>query len=115
MPADLDQFGCEYSDGAVVGRKGLVELGHMAANGRRLVYQVDLETSRGKIERGLDTADPSTDHHDISKITVCQTFTELFRLFLLQVRSPHQFLQFSNSFHGLLKNVQMQGAGNPDE
>ena len=37
MPADLDQFGCEYSDGAVVGRKGLVELGHVAADGRSLI------------------------------------------------------------------------------
>ena len=34
MPADLDQFGREYSHGAVIGGKGLVELGHMAANGR---------------------------------------------------------------------------------
>jgi hypothetical protein len=34
MPADLDQFGREYSDGAVIGGKGLVKLGHMAANGR---------------------------------------------------------------------------------
>ena len=34
MPADLDQLGCEYSHGAVIGRKGLVKLGHMAANGR---------------------------------------------------------------------------------
>jgi hypothetical protein len=37
MPADLDQFGREYSDGAVIGRKGLVKLGHMPANGRGLV------------------------------------------------------------------------------
>ena len=34
MPADLDQFGREYSSGAFIGRKGLVKLGHMAANGR---------------------------------------------------------------------------------
>ncbi|MBA7713778.1 hypothetical protein ES703_122788 [subsurface metagenome] len=34
MPADLDQFGREYSHGAVIGGKGLVKLGHMAANGR---------------------------------------------------------------------------------
>ena len=107
MPADLDQFGCEYSDGAVVGRKGLVELGHMAANGRRLVDQVDLETSRGKIERGLDTADPSTDHHDISKITVCQIFTELFHLFFFQFRSPQMgiFQQPSNYFLENFRNV----------
>ena len=34
MPADLDQFGREYSHGAVIGGIGLVKLGHMAANGR---------------------------------------------------------------------------------
>ena len=34
MPADLDQFGSEYSHGAVIGGIGLVKLGHMAANGR---------------------------------------------------------------------------------
>ena len=33
MPADLDQYGREYSHGAVVGGKGLVKLGHLAANG----------------------------------------------------------------------------------
>jgi hypothetical protein len=75
MPADLDQFGCEYSDGAVIGRKGLVKLGHMAANGRRLVDQVNLKTRTGKIERGLNTADSSTDNHDISKITVSVSLT----------------------------------------
>src|SRR4030042_460640 len=56
MPADLDQFGCEYSDGAVIGGKGLVKLRHMAANGRGLGDQVNLKTSSGKIERGLNTA-----------------------------------------------------------
>jgi len=90
MPADLDQFGREYSDGAVIGGKGLVKLGHMAANGRCLVDQVDLKTRRGKIKRGLNTADPSTDNHHISKIaalealanTVCETFANLvFNLF----------------------------------
>jgi hypothetical protein len=34
MPADLDQFGSEYSHGAVIGGIGLIELGHMAADGR---------------------------------------------------------------------------------
>ena len=79
MPADLDQFGREYSDGAVIGGKGLVKLGHMAANGRCLVDQVNLKTRSGKIERGLNTADPSTDNHDVSKITLCETFKNTVR------------------------------------
>jgi hypothetical protein len=74
MPADLDQFGREYSDGAVIGRKGLVKLGHMAANGRCLVDQVNLKTRSGKIKRGLNTTDPSTHNHNITKITACKTF-----------------------------------------
>jgi hypothetical protein len=85
MPADLDQFGREYSDGAVIGGKRLVKLGHMAANGRCLVHQVNLETRSSKIKRGLNTADPTTDNHYIPKIaafeafanTVCKAFANL--------------------------------------
>jgi len=79
IPADLDQFGGEYSDGAVIGWKGLVKLGHMAADGRGLVDQVNLKTSSGKIQRGLNTADASTDNHHVSKITLCETFANAVR------------------------------------
>jgi hypothetical protein len=75
VPADLDQFGCENSSGAVIGGKSLVKLGHMAANGRRLIDQVNFVTRRGNIKRGLNTADPSTNHHHISKIAVCEGLT----------------------------------------
>jgi hypothetical protein len=83
MPADLDQFGRENSYRAVIGGKGLVELGHVAANGGRLVHQINLETRSGKVKRGLHPADPSTDHHHVAKIaapetlahTVGETFT----------------------------------------
>ena len=34
MPVDLDQFGREYSHRAVVGGEGLIELSHMATDGR---------------------------------------------------------------------------------
>jgi len=34
VPADLDQFGRDDSHGAVVGGKGLVQLGHDSADGR---------------------------------------------------------------------------------
>ena len=74
VPADLDQFGRKYSGGAVIGGKGLVKLGHMAANGRRLVHQINLKTRSGKIKRGLDPADPSTDNHYITKMTAFETF-----------------------------------------
>ena len=34
MPADLDQFGRDNSHGAIIGREGLVQLGHDPTNGR---------------------------------------------------------------------------------
>ena len=81
MPADLDQFRCEYSHTAVIGRKGLVELGHMATDARRLLDQIHPETGASQIEGGLDTADPSTNNHDVSKITLSETFAELLNIF----------------------------------
>jgi hypothetical protein len=90
MPADLDQFGREDSHGAVIGGIGLVKLGHMAANGRRFLNKVRLKTRIGKIERGLNTADPSTNNHDISKIAVCETFAKLLNLFFFHFLSPYQ-------------------------
>ena len=42
VPADLDQLGGDNSHGAVVAGKGLVDLGHGAADGRALFYQVDV-------------------------------------------------------------------------
>ncbi len=49
MPADLDQLGREYSHGTVIGRKGLVKLGHMAPNAGRLLDQIDSKAGGGKI------------------------------------------------------------------
>ncbi len=74
MPADLDQFGVEYSHGAVISRKGLVQLGHMAPDARRFFDQVNFKTGSRQINSGLNTADPSADNHDVSKITVAKIF-----------------------------------------
>ena len=74
MPADLDQFGCEYSHGAVIGGEGLVKLGHVAANGRGFFNQVNLKARRSKIKGRLNPADPSADDHDIPKIAVLGAF-----------------------------------------
>jgi hypothetical protein len=95
MPADLDQLRRQYSHGAVIGREGLVKLGHMAANAWRLLDQVHLEAGRSKIERGLDTADPSPNDHDVSKITVSTILKKLFdvfsdRYYVFHVLSPHE-------------------------
>jgi len=95
VPADLDQFGREYSDGAVIGGKCLVELGHMAADGRCLVDQVYFEASRGQIKRGLNATHAATDNHDIPKMTVRKTSAKLFDVFsdqwlFFHFLSPHQ-------------------------
>jgi len=47
MPSNLDELRREYSDGAVIGREGLIKLRHVAADCRRFVHQVHLET-RGR-------------------------------------------------------------------
>jgi len=82
MPADLDQFGREYSHGAVIGGKGLVELGHMAADGRCFFNKVNFKTRNGQIKRGLNAADPPTQHHDISKIALSKTLAKLLNFFV---------------------------------
>jgi hypothetical protein len=74
MPADLDQFRRENSHRAVVGGKGLVKLGHMAANAWSFLYQVNLETGSGKIKRSLNTADPSSNNHYVSKFFASHIF-----------------------------------------
>jgi len=97
MPADLDQFRCEYSHRAVVGRKGLVKLSHVAADGRRFLNQVDLETRSAEIEGGLNSADPATDYQDISEITLLEALAQNIDLFFLRklffhFLPPHQVL-----------------------
>jgi hypothetical protein len=81
MPADLDQLWREYSHGAVIGGKGLVQLGHMAPDAGRFFHQVNFKAGGGKIERGLNTADPSANNHYVSKITAYTAFTKLLYLF----------------------------------
>ncbi len=77
MPADLDQFWRENSHGAVVGGKGLVELGHMPADAGALFHQVDFESGCGKVQGGLDAADSPAHNQDVAKIFVAKTRCKL--------------------------------------
>jgi hypothetical protein len=43
MTAELDHLWCEDSRGAVIGGKGLVQLGHVAADAGPFLHQIDLE------------------------------------------------------------------------
>jgi hypothetical protein len=91
MPADLDQLGRQNSHGAVIGGKGLVQLCHMAANAWRLFNQVNFEAGSGKIERGLDAADATTNNHYVSKIVVFKAPAEMLES-LLQEKYLSHFL-----------------------
>ncbi len=106
MPADLDQFGRQNSHGAVIGGKGLVKLGHMATNARCFLYQVNLKTGRGKIKRGLNTADPSTHNHYVSKIAatkVCRRLQDFFDRHYFVFHYSTSFLGFSYDFRAAIK------------
>ena len=106
MPADLDQFRREYSHGAVIGGKGLIELSHMTPNARPSVNQINLKTRSGKIKRRLNTADPSTNNQYVSKITVRETLTELLYLFFFHFSiSLLGFFGSLNNFLNDLRNV----------
>jgi len=95
MPADLDQLGCEYSHRAVVRRKGLVELGHMAPDARRPFDEVDFEAGGREIEGRLDAADPSADDHDVSEVILPEVLADLLdivleRYYVFHLFSPQQ-------------------------
>ena len=89
VPADLDQLGCQYSHRAVIGGKGLVQLRHMAANAWPFFNQVDLEPGRGKIKRGLNAADASTNNHYVSKIGFSKAPAKLLEFLFQQYYFSH--------------------------
>jgi hypothetical protein len=97
MPADLDQLGCENSHRAVVGREGLIELGHVAADRGSLLDQIHLKTGGGKIEGGLDTADAATDDHDVAHIVICKVLANLLHV-VFKLYDVVHFIVSSQSF-----------------
>jgi hypothetical protein len=69
MPADLDQFWREYSDGTLISRKGLVELGHMSAYRGCTINQKYLKSRVSQIEGCLYTAYTPSHNEDISVVS----------------------------------------------
>ena len=51
----------------------------------RLLHQIDFKTRGGKIQGGLDTADPTANHHHVPEIALCNTAAKLFNLFFFQL------------------------------
>jgi hypothetical protein len=62
VPADLDQFRRDNSHGAVVGGKGLVQLGHDPANGGRSLNEIYVKAGVSQIQGALHPGNPSADH-----------------------------------------------------
>jgi len=59
----LDQFWGQDAHGTVIGRKGLVQLGHDAADSRRTLHQIDVEARIGQVEGSLDTGHATAHYH----------------------------------------------------
>ena len=65
MSLDIDHFRGKDAHGAVVCGKRLVELRHVAADGRFPLYQVDNDSMVCEIESGLDTGNPGPDDDNV--------------------------------------------------
>jgi hypothetical protein len=65
MSTDIQHLGRQDSDGAVVGGKSLVQLGHLTADTGELFHQVDLYPHIGKVQRRLDAGNAATDYEYI--------------------------------------------------
>jgi hypothetical protein len=74
VAAALQELRRFNAHGTVVGREGLIELRHLAAERRRFVDEVNLEARVGKIKSGLNTADAAADNHDISELALTRSF-----------------------------------------
>ena len=85
MPADLDQFGRKNSHGTIIGRKGLVQLGHGTADRRGFLDQINKEPAIGQIEGGLDTGDATPNYHH-------HTFNAVIGMDLLHSFAPFLFV-----------------------
>ena len=64
IPADLDQFRRDNSHGAVVGGKGLVQLRHGPANGRRLLHEMHIKARISQVQGSLHAANAAANDHD---------------------------------------------------
>ena len=65
MSTDIHQLRRQNSEGTVIGGKGLVQLGHLAANAWQPLHQMHLETHFGKVQRGLNAGNASTNYEYI--------------------------------------------------
>jgi len=65
MSTDIRHLGREYSDSAVIGGKGLIQLGHLTADAGQGLHQVDLNAHIGQVQRGLHARNAPSDNQNV--------------------------------------------------
>jgi hypothetical protein len=63
VTARFHKLRTDNAHGTVVGGEGLVQLGHLAADGRLAFHQIDFQSALGQVQGGLDAGDAAPDHH----------------------------------------------------
>jgi hypothetical protein len=66
MSTDIHQLGRENSQRAVIGGKGLVQLGHLPADAGQAFHHKSLKPHFRKIQRGLNPRNAASDDKDVS-------------------------------------------------
>jgi hypothetical protein len=56
MSTDIQQFGRENSDGAIVSRESLIQLGHFPPYTGEPLHHVDLDAHSSQIQSSLNTS-----------------------------------------------------------
>jgi len=64
VPGTFDHLGGQDADGAIVGGKGLIQLGHPPADAGCSLHQVDPKAHIGQVNGGLDASDASADNQN---------------------------------------------------
>src|SRR5512139_870024 len=76
MSTDIHQLRSQNSEGAVIGRKSFVQLGHLSANAGQALHQMDFDPHLGEVQRRLDTRDASSNDKNFP-IHECVSFRSL--------------------------------------
>ena len=93
----LHELGGLDAHGAVVGGKGLVQLGHVAADGRGRIHQIDLEARGAEIQGGLEAADSASDDHHVAHVAILHLVLERDDFFI-----AHRYFTFLANSAGCL-------------
>jgi hypothetical protein len=65
MSTDIHQLRREDSEGAIIGGKRFVKLGHLAANAWQSLHEMHLKSHFTQVQRGLDACNTAPNHQHI--------------------------------------------------